>query len=64
MATAPKPYDSTETGEKRSRDELRRDRITAVVTLIIFALLMALLIWLASFGNGTIQDVDYFPMMP
>jgi len=67
MATAQKQLNSTKTevgGKKLGKDELRHDRITAIAVLVVFAVLMALLIWLASFGNGTVEPIDYWPIMP
>lgn len=44
--------------------QLRRERWTGVVVLLLFAALMALLIWLASIGGGG-GDMDYdWWMMP
>lgn len=68
MSTAQKHFTSTKPRSNgdaaRSKEELRRDRITAAVTLFVLALLMALVIWLASFGNSSVEGIDYWPMMP
>ncbi len=66
MSTAQKPFTKppTKQADFRSEEELRKDRITLIVTLIVMALFMALMVWLASFGNGTVEDIDYWPMMP
>lgn len=47
---------------RRDKHQLRKDRITAVVALLVVAAVMALLIWLASLGNGGTEN--YLPMMP
>jgi len=68
MATAQRQSDVTNTefgGKKVSAgDQLRRDRIRAIAVLVVFAVLMALLMWLASLGNGTVEPIDYWPVMP
>ena len=49
----------------RSEDELRCDRTTAIVVLAIMLAIMALTVWLASFGGEPVQEgIDYWPMMP
>ena len=49
----------------RSHEELKRDRKTAIVVVVIMLAVMALTIWLASFGNAPVQNgIDYWPMMP
>ena len=48
----------------RSDQQLKRDRRTAMVVLAIMLALMALVIWLASLGEGVPVDTDYWPMMP
>ena len=51
----------------RSSDDaqLRRDRRTAFIVVVVMAALMALLVWLASFGGGVPYDgIDYWQMMP
>jgi hypothetical protein len=54
------------TGNERFDDQqLRKDRITAIVVLLVFAALMVLTIWLASLGNGAADNVQpNWPMMP
>ena len=68
MATAPKiiPGPPRLKGkEPPNKDQLRRDRITGIVVLVILAAVMALMIWLASLGNGTSESIYYeWPMMP
>ncbi len=44
-------------------DQVGRDRITAVVVLVAFMILMALMFWLASLGNGTPMEPVDWPMM-
>ncbi len=46
--------------DARGEQQLRRDRITAVVMLIVMALMFALTIWLASLGNGNVESYDYW----
>ena len=68
MATALQSYEITDTKgpeKKPNRDSrLSRDRITGMIVLIIMLVLMGLMIWLASGGEGT-QNLDYYnyPMM-
>lgn len=48
-----------------NQDQLRRDRRTAIIVVGIMAVLMGLLIWLASVsGGGVSNGVDYWPLMP
>ena len=51
--------------EKKGKDQqLRSDRITAAIVIVLFVLVMALIIWLASLNPGTPEAIDYWPMMP
>ena len=68
MATVPKTSQQPRKAppEKRPdrKDQLRRDRMLAIVILIIFAALMGMMIWLASFGDVS-EGVNYdYWMMP
>ncbi len=67
MATATKTPSKLgrKVAEKTPADQLRKDRITAVVVLVLFAALMALMIWLASLGGGSTEPTDpmNWPMM-
>ena len=46
------------------KDQLRRDRRTAIIVVAIMAALMGLVIWLASMSGGSVPGgVDYWPMM-
>ena len=49
-----------------SGDQLRRDRWTAVIVVAVMAVLIGLIIWLASLGGGgaPYDGMDYFQMMP
>lgn len=48
-----------------SDEQLRRDRWTLALVIAVMVALMALIIWLASLGGGTVPNgVDYWPMMP
>ncbi|MEO8498867.1 MAG: hypothetical protein ABI614_27715 [Planctomycetota bacterium] len=48
-----------------SKDQLRRDRRTAILVVAIMATLMGLVIWLASMSGGSVPEgIDYWPMMP
>jgi hypothetical protein len=48
-----------------SRDQLRRDRKTAIIVVAIMAAVMGLIIWLASMsGGGLPEGTDYWQMMP
>ena len=40
--------------------QLRRDRITTIVMLIVMMVIFALIMWLASFGNGSAESIDYW----
>ena len=44
-------------------DQLRKDRIMAIIVLVAFAAMIALIMWIASLGGGEIQPLDW-PMMP
>lgn len=67
MATAPQTFRGTGSpGPGRNpqdKQQLRRDRIVAAVVLVLFAVLMGLMIWLASLGGGEAIDYEYW-MMP
>ena len=47
-----------------NKDQLRRDRRTAIVVVAVMAALMGLVIWLASLSGGVSEGIDYWPMMP
>ena len=48
-----------------NKDQLRRDRRTAIIVVAVMAALMGLVIWLASMsGGGVPEAIDYWPMMP
>ena len=48
-----------------NKDQLWRDRRTAIIVVAVMAALMGLVIWLASLGDGVVPDgIDYWPMMP
>ena len=66
MATAPNtlPRVPTPPGGRTDK-QLRHDRTAAVVVLAVLIGLMALLIWLASFGTVPQNNIhDFWPMMP
>ena len=51
--------------EVKDRDrQLRRDRFTGIVVLVLIALLTALMIWLASLSGSAPDNLDYWQMMP
>ena len=48
-----------------NKDQLRRDRRTAIIVLAIMVAMMGLVVWLASMsGAGIPEGVDYWPMVP
>ena len=48
-----------------NKDQLRRDRRTAIIVVAVMVALMGLVIWLASMsGAGVHEGIDYWPMMP
>ena len=48
-----------------NKDQLWRDRRTAIIVVAVMAALMGLVIWLASMsGGGVPEGIDYWPMMP
>jgi len=60
FGTTPSPPAKT-----RDKDQLRRDRRTAIIVVAIMAALMGLVIWLASMSGGAVPEgIDYWPMMP
>ncbi len=60
MVTKPSPAFGHHSPKHQPRDdELRRDRIAAMVVLVIAFVVMALVIWLASLGGGT-GELDSF----
>lgn len=64
MSTVSKSPQNVEGRPLKSGDNLRRERITGIVVLVVFAALMALLLWLASLG-GVPENVEYdWWMMP
>jgi hypothetical protein len=47
-----------------SKEQLRKDRINLVLVVVVFAVLIGLMIWLASMGPST-GNIDYtYPMVP
>jgi len=66
MATVGKPSPSVGShGPKQDRQEerqLHHDRIVGVVMIVVLFLVFALMIWLASLGNGggEIESFDYW----
>lgn len=53
--------------EPQSDDDLRRDRMTALVVFIIMLAVVALVVWLGSFnggGGGAGNGMEYWHMMP
>ena len=64
MFAARNTFSDTSSKEVESR-QLKRDRIEAIIVLIVTLALFALAFWASSFGNGTGQDTsDYWQMMP
>ena len=67
MATVPHtfPNDVKKSGHgSPTGQQLRRDRMTAVVVLAIIAALLALMLWLASIANGAPEGInEYWPIM-
>ena len=55
---------STSQGKSLSKEQLRRDRINLAIVIGVFAVLIALMIWLASLGPppGDIQFT--YPLVP
>jgi hypothetical protein len=48
-----------------SKNQLRKDRAKGIVIVMLLAALMALMIWLASLGSGTSENIqEFWPMMP
>lgn len=65
MSTAPKTLFHGPGAGESGRRQLRRERIEALIVLLITLAVFGLLFWLASFGNGTPVDVnDYWHLMP
>lgn len=60
-ATASPP---TKTPE--NRDQLRRDRRTAMIVVAVMAVVMGLIIWLASMSGGSLPEegINYWQIMP
>lgn len=49
----------------QSKDQLRRDRRTAIIVVAIMAAVMGLIIWLSSMTGGSFPEgTDYWQMMP
>jgi hypothetical protein len=68
MVTHPRSVHAQSLGqhlrELRSRDQLRRNCITAMLMLLAMVAVLGLIIWLASLGEPTpANDVDFW-MMP
>ncbi len=51
-------------GSSVDRDQLRRDRWTAVAVMAVTMALMALLVWLASIGGRVPEGIEYWHVMP
>ena len=68
MATTPSTLQkgTTEPGkDSRSKKQLRKDHITGIIALVVVVAMMALMIWLATLGNGESGGgYDYWPMTP
>jgi hypothetical protein len=48
-----------------TEDEMRRDRRTGILVLVVVLAIMAALVWLASLGgNGVQGGIEYWPLMP
>lgn len=61
FGTTPSPPTKT----TPDKDQLRRDRRTAIIVVAVMATLMGLVIWLASMSGASVPEgVDYWPMMP
>jgi preprotein translocase subunit SecE len=44
---------------------LRRDRRTAMIVVAVMAIVMGLIIWLASMSSGSLPDgINYWQIMP
>ncbi len=67
MVSAPSTFQKSGTNRPgsspRDKQQLRKDRISALIVLAIFAALIGLAIWLASFGESVPVD-EFWPMMP
>ena len=67
MATVPHtPQKGNQTSNSPpiSKEQLRRDRINLAVVLVVFAVLIGLMIWLASLGPPP-ADIHYtYPLVP
>ncbi len=65
MSTAPKTFSTKPVSDSLSRQQLRRDRIQALIVLAVATAIFALMFWLASIGNGPPPEVnDYWHLMP
>ncbi len=70
MATATKlfvPDRSNKPDRNRQQPDplSKKDRLVAIAVLILIIALFTLMVWLASLGNGgTVDDMDYWHMMP
>jgi hypothetical protein len=53
------------TGESPvSKEQLRKDRINLALVLVVFAVLIGLMIWLASMGPPPGDYIYTYPMIP
>ena len=65
MAKVRNTFSSRANGSAAPSDgQLRKDRITALIVLIVMAALMGLLFALASFGNGGPENLGHEWFMP
>ena len=65
MFTSPKSFSDGSSKELLDKKQLRRDRIEAIIVLIVTLALFALAFWAASFGNGAGESInEYWHMMP
>ncbi len=68
MTSAPMTFKKSSMGTPHKgpseEQQLRRDRITAIVVLAVLAALIGLMIWLGSLGGNSMPVEQYWPMMP
>ena len=66
MATVPQTSQKAQTPSgdvPRSKEQLRRDRISLVIVVAVFAALIALMVWLATLSPPSgVMDFGYPPM--